>query len=231
MSQKINPTSTKLGILQLWNCHIPMYGKSFNCYRNQLQLRKYIYVQLSNFFKESNILLNQINMNYTNHQILINVSLFSVQFTIKFLDKPQLLNNINYWFKVPITLNLYKTSFLSSSSFLLNNYVIYLTKEKNLTPKKILRQVYLLLKQSSKSNKLIYTTSGLKKASLKGFKLQFSGCFESSRSQMAKTIKCSFGSVPLTSLKGYVEYSSNPIFTKFGACGLKVWLFYELKSL
>jgi ribosomal protein S3 len=34
--------------------------------------------------------------------------------------------------------------------------------------------------------------------------------------------------VPLTKLNGYVDYSSNYFLTKFGSCGFKLWLFYEL---
>jgi ribosomal protein S3 len=39
---------------------------------------------------------------------------------------------------------------------------------------------------------------------------------------MAKTIKCNFGTIPLTKLNGYVDYSKTTFFTKFGSCGLKI---------
>jgi ribosomal protein S3 len=67
-----------------------------------------------------------------------------------------------------------------------------------------------------------YTVNGIKSTELKGFKLQMSGCFESSRNQMAKTIKCNFGTIPLTKLNGYIDYSKTTFFTKFGSCGLKI---------
>ena len=57
---------------------------------------------------------------------------------------------------------------------------------------------------------------------LKGFKLEVSGCFDSARSQMAKKLKCSFGQVPSTQLKGYIDYSAKTFFTKSGSCGFKV---------
>ena len=105
----------------------------------------------------------------------------------------------------------------------------YLSSQKRSSTKKILQLVYKTLKSRSNSVQIKYTINGLKIAELKGFKIEISGCFESSRSQMAKTIKCNFGTIPLTKLNGYIDYSSSTFFTKFGSCGLKVWLFYVLK--
>lgn len=82
--------------------------------------------------------------------------------------------------------------------------------------------MYKTLQQQSLKKSLIYTTKGLQLVQLKGFKLEFTGCFESSRSQMSKTIKCNFGSIPLTKLNGYVDYSKDTLFTKFGSCGFKI---------
>ena len=90
------------------------------------------------------------------------------------------------------------------------------------SPKKILRLVYSSLKLQSKITKVKYTVNGIKRMSLKGFKLEISGCFDSTRSQMAKKIKCNFGRVPLTQLKGYIDYSSRTFFTKSGSCGFKI---------
>nr|YP_009660492.1 ribosomal protein S3 [Corallina chilensis]QCS25440.1 ribosomal protein S3 [Corallina chilensis] len=230
MSQKINPTSLKLGILQLWNFNLPKYGKHFQNYKRRIQIYKHICYYLKYVLRNHQLLLNKINIRCINQQVFITVSLFCLQPNFTLLNKNSLLSTIFNWIKTPLILHFYQTFFLSSSSFLLSNYITYLLKEKNISAKKLLQQVYLLLKPQSKTPKLVYTTSGIQVVNLKGFKIQFSGCFESSRSQMAKTIKCNFGSVPLTKLNGFIDYSNNTIFTKFGTCGLKIWLFYEFKS-
>jgi ribosomal protein S3 len=116
----------------------------------------------------------------------------------------------------------YQKSNLNDSSFLVTNYVLYLVFKKTSSSKQILRIIYNTLKEQSYKRKIIYTIRGLQLVQLKGFKLEFTGCFESSRSQMSKTLKCSFGSVPLTKLNGYVDYSSNYFLTKFGSCGFKL---------
>ena len=79
-----------------------------------------------------------------------------------------------------------------------------------------------MLKTQSKITKVKYTIQGIRLVNLKGFKLEISGCFDSTRSQMAKKLKCNFGQVPLTQLKGYIDYSSYTFFTKSGSHGLKV---------
>nr|QJF58210.1 ribosomal protein S3 [Corallina officinalis] len=230
MSQKINPTSLKLGILQLWNFNLPKYGKQFKNYKRRIQIYKYICYYVKHVLRSHKLLLNKINIRCINQQVLITVSLFCLQPNFNLLNKNFLLNTIFNWLRTPLILHFYQTFSLNSSSFLLSNYITYLIKEKNISAKKLLQQVYLLLKSQSKNPKLVYTISGVRIVNLKGFKIQFSGCFEASRSQMAKIIKCNFGSVPLTKLNGFIDYSSNTVFTKFGTCGLKIWLFYEFKS-
>nr|YP_009589026.1 ribosomal protein S3 [Corallina ferreyrae]QBL75542.1 ribosomal protein S3 [Corallina ferreyrae] len=230
MSQKINPTSFKLGILQLWNFNLPKYGKQFQSYKRRIQIYKYICYYVKHVLRNHQLLLNKISIRCINQQVLITVSLFCLQPNFILLNKNSVLNTIFNWLKSPLILHFYQTLSFNSSSFLLSNYIAYLIKEKNISAKKLLQQVHSLLKTQAKIPKLIYTVSGVRIVSLKGFKIQFSGCFEASRSQMAKTIKCNFGLVPLTKLNGFIDYSNNTIFTKFGTCGLKIWLFYEFKS-
>ena len=105
---------------------------------------------------------------------------------------------------------------------MLNNYISYLFIYKIKSPKKILQYAFKVLNNQRKNIQVKNTIFGIKTVELKGFKVEISGCFESSRSQMAKTIKCNFGIIPLTQLNGYIDYSKNTFFTKFGACGLKI---------
>ena len=100
--------------------------------------------------------------------------------------------------------------------------MIHLFLKKLYSPKKILQFIYNILKKQANSTKVKYTVNGLKVIELKGFKLEISGCFESSRSQMAKIVKCNFGTIPLTKINGYIDYSTNTLFTKFGSCGFKI---------
>ena len=82
--------------------------------------------------------------------------------------------------------------------------------------------MYSFLKLQSKITRIEYTTSGIRLMKLKGFRLEISGCFDSTRSQMAKKLKYNFGQVPLTLLNGYIDYSSHTLFTKSGSCGFKI---------
>lgn len=102
------------------------------------------------------------------------------------------------------------------------NYIKHLMKKKTNSPKKILQLIYTMLIRQSKITKVKYTVRGIKLINLRGFKLEISGCTDSNRSQMTKKLKCNFGQVPLTQLKGYVEYSSHTFFTKSGSHGFKM---------
>lgn len=121
-----------------------------------------------------------------------------------------------------ITLAFYKNLHIGSSSFLVSNYITYLFFQKGNTPKKILQFILKVLKVQLKYTQIKYTITGLKVIELKGFKIEVSGCFESSRSQMSKTIKCNFGVSSLNKLNGYIDFSKLTTFTKFGSCGFKI---------
>ena len=94
--------------------------------------------------------------------------------------------------------------------------------QKSCSPKKLLQFICKILKTQLQKTKVVYTLNGIKNISLKGFKIEFSGCFEASRSQMSKTVKYASGSLSLTRLKNHVEYSNGLLFTKFGSCNFKI---------
>lgn len=226
MSQKINPINNKLGVLQIWNLKFQKYGRTFKGYSKLIQPRNYILIYLKRFLFQNHLLIESIEFLQSNQQTLIKVFIFKLKFFQ--LQTKVLLNIISYWLKCPVKLLVYQKSNLNNSSFLVANYILYLVFKKTNSSKQILQIIYSTLKEQSCKTKVVYTIRGLQLVQLKGFKLEFTGCFESSRSQMSKTLKCSFGSVPLTKLNGYVDYSSNYFLTKFGSCGFKLWLFYEL---
>lgn len=230
MSQKINPLSTRLGISQLWKTNFPKYGKKFKSYTRILHIQLKIFVFLKRFLAGYGFLIENIHLRFTSYTIFINVFVINTN-NLKSLPKTKSLPKIvYYWSKIPITFNFYKKLSLVNSAFLVSNYMKYLVLHE-VALKKALPMIYKLLKDYSINFKLVQTVQGIGKVTLKGVKLKLSGCFEISRSQMSKTIKCNFGSLPLTKLNGYIEYSDSTIYTKFGSCGLKVWLFYELKPL
>lgn len=228
MSQKINPITNKLGALQTWNYQLQTYGRNFESYNNTIQLRNYTLMYIQRFLLQSNLLVKDINFIYSIQQITINIFVFNFKFQSADIKDKVILNTISCWLNTPAKILVYQSQDLSNSSFLVNSYIAYLFSLKTTSTKQLLQLIFNILKKQANKTKLIYTINGLQLVKFKGFKLEFTGCFESSRSQMSKTLKCSFGPIPLTKLNGCIEYSSDSFFTKFGVCGLKLWFFYEL---
>nr|AYR06598.1 ribosomal protein S3 [Lithothamnion sp.] len=230
MSQKINPISNKLGISQIWDTTFSKYGKNFKVYNKLFYKQFKVQLYLTFLLVSKNFCLDKITINFTNKNLFVNIFVFDID-NVNFTPKvSSLLRTNSAWLIMPIIFNFYKKLNLTNSAFLLSNYFLSLAFKEN-SPKKILKNIYTVLKDQTGKFKVIYTTQGIKKVKLKGFKLQLSGCFEPSRTQMARTIQCNFGSLPLTTLNGYTEYSNSTLYTKFGSCGLKIWLFYEFKYL
>lgn len=229
MAQKINPINNKLNVIKLNNYEFNKYGCSFNNYIKHIHTRNYVFNFINRFCLKYNLFLETINIIQTSSRILIFINILNPKNKTNFKIRQFFLKTIKIWLKSPIWFNFYKNINFGNSSLLILNYINHLLKKKNNSPKKILQLIYNNLKNQSKITKVTYTVQGIKLISLKGFKLEISGCFDSTRSQMAKKLKCNFGRVPLTELKGYIEYSSYTFFTKSGSQGLKVWLFYESK--
>ena len=80
----------------------------------------------------------------------------------------------------------------------------------------------MILESQINSNKICYFKSGILTVKLKGYKIRLSGRLEGSKTQMAKSIEQVEGSLPLTSIKNYVEYKKAEIYTKSGICGIQV---------
>lgn len=230
MSQKINPLSNKLGISQVWDITFSKYGKNFRTYSKIFYKQTKVFFYLTYLLKSKELCLDKITINFTIKTLFVNVFLFSNKTNVVLPKINYLLKVSSNWLVVPIVFNFYKKLSLANSAFLLLNYILTLFLKED-SPKKILKNVYIILISQIGKFKLAHTAQGIKKVNFLGFKLQLSGCFEMSRTQMTKVIKFNFGSLPLTLLNGYIEYSNSTIYTKFGSCGLKIWLFYEFKSL
>ena len=229
MAQKINPINNKLNVIKLNHYEFNKYGCNFNNYIKYIHSRNYVFNFLNRFCLKYNLFLETINIIQTSSRILIFINILNLKNTTNLKIRQFFFKAFRIWLKFPIFFIFYKNIKFGSSSLLIINYINHLIKKKYNSPKKILQLIYNMLKSQSKITKVIYTVQGIKLINLKGFKLEISGCFDATRSQMAKKLKCNFGRVPLTELRGYIEYTSYTFFTKSGSHGLKVWLFYESK--
>lgn len=229
MSQKINPLSNKLGVIKTWNYESSRYGRTFKNYIKLIQFQKQRFNYLNQTCINHDLLIESVRVIEMIHHTFFDVSVMHLKKFYPFRGRKLLLDTIEYWNGSQAILSFYKRENIGSTALLINNYIIHLFLKKSYSPKKILQFTYNILRNQVVNTKIKYTVNGIKIVKLKGFKLEISGCFESSRSQMSKIIKCNFGTIPLTKLNGYIDYSTNTIFTKFGSCGFKIWLFYEFK--
>ena len=226
MTQKINIVSNKTGLIYLWNSNFPVKSNSFKLYKKQIKIKKYLKSYIFFLLFDNKIEFDTLKLNYANNYFSLTIPFYSLE--KKFISKNKLRSVFFYWLQCPIIFKWYKINTFSVSAVLLSNYIQNFIEINNYSLKKILNQINLVLLNQINKQKIIYIKSGLKIVQFKGFKIQISGCFESSKSQMSKTLKYTFGCNSLTTLKGYIEYTEKTIFTKFGTCGLKIWLFFEI---
>lgn len=228
MSQKINPTANKLGILKVWTLQVQKYGRNFKGYVKFIQSFNSTQIYIKRKLNQSNLLVDNIEITQFSNWTLVKIFIFNLKQHIKQGELSSLVNIILKWLKCYVKIVFYYKTSINNSSTLVSNYIKYLFNQKNCSPKKIFQLIFKVVKNHSYKKKVIYTTKGLQLTRLVGFKLELRGCFESSRTQMTRTLKCNFGSVPLTKLNGYIDYSTSTFFTKFGSCGFKLWFFYVL---
>lgn len=229
MSQKINPISFRLGVLQIYKFSLQKYGKSFLVYSNVLYKNFYICEYLYLLSRVKNLNFSIIEVRFKEKKIIIYLDYFSYKNSQKLniLKLKQNLGRIfSFWFEIPIFISLYKKLDYINSSSLIANYVSFSLSRKNKF-KSILDNIYKILVMHLNSKKIVFAKTGLLNLYLKGFKFILAGCFSSSRTQMSKTIKYNFGSLCLTELNNYVEYSFKEIHTKYGTCGFQIWLIFE----
>ncbi len=225
MSQKINPISFRIGLLQLWNVTASSYDKKINFfYLNQKHiLEKYLkflfaktQIHIGNFvwvFKINKIFL------------LINcensiIPKFEFQYIYNILAR--ISEKI---FSIPFQVYLIKHNSWSTSSELIKSYLVY-SSTKSFSIKTILKNINTIICNQLGEKKLMYTIAGPTMLQLSGFKFKLSGRFDTSRNQMSKTIKHKNGVLFLSNLDVYTEYSHVHVYTKSGICGLGIWLTY-----
>nr|WCH57967.1 ribosomal protein S3 [Calliblepharis sp.] len=231
MAQKINPTSLRLGILQLWTSNIQFYGNSFRVYfllfHNYLKLYWFL-KKLSNL--EGYGIIYQ-KWKITKFGIKLNIyytKLFflSDQNFIKFYKNIYKILNKIFLNQAGLIFFLVPALFLSNN--LLYFYGQYLINQK-ISINKVLWNFSKILEREIGSKKLIYTKFGIKILELQGFKISISGRIDDSKTQMAKKLNFGVGNLCLTTLHSYIAYSQSTFYTKSGTYGIKTWLFYKSK--
>nr|YP_010947455.1 30S ribosomal protein S3 [Mimica arnoldii]WGO62541.1 30S ribosomal protein S3 [Mimica arnoldii] len=228
MAQKINPVSFRLGIIQIWDSSIQFYGKSYFIY--SFLLFKYL---------EANKLIKRVlnskgfSLNSQDWKIGKSKTRLSIHYSSLISNKinipifkviPNVLNN---WLSKKFILALYFNKVEDSLS---NNLIVKYAQHLinlNTPSKKVIWNISRFIKTHLSCEKIIFYKKGILKIKLRGFKISLTGRLESSKTQMAKNIQYSEGNLPLNTLKNYIGYSNNILYTKNGSCGLKIWLFYE----
>ena len=229
MAQKINPVSFRLGLSQLWNSSQQKYGKNLFSYIKMLHNRFQMLQYIKSYSKEQNIIINIPESIIRKQKIVINLTYFSKSYDIiKILLQLQqdLSKTFPFWFKSPVLINIYKQSHWPSSSDLLIEYIAF-SLINNQQTKKLLVNIQKILSYFLLKEKIIYSSTGIVRVQLKGLKFMICGCFSTSTVQLSKSIGHNVGLLRLSELNNYVEYSYKKIYTKYGACGLKVWFVYE----
>nr|YP_009490379.1 ribosomal protein S3 [Gracilaria edulis]AWH62513.1 ribosomal protein S3 [Gracilaria edulis] len=231
MTRKINPISLRLGLLQIWDFTIQNYTK----------LDYYYVLSFFKQFQLDNVILKILKINrflisdkeflYINRKLFLNIYVLDNNYVLQnkyfsvIFDLSKILLN---WFSLKVYLRIYKKIDYMLTSNLVLNYAIYLI-EQNQNFNKVLWLINQFIMNHFNTVKVIYCTKGIRHVHLKGFKIQLVGRFSNTKNQMAKSIQQNFGSLSLISLKNYVEFSQKDLHTKLGTCGLRIWLFYEIK--
>nr|YP_009774151.1 ribosomal protein S3 [Caulacanthus okamurae]QIZ74768.1 ribosomal protein S3 [Caulacanthus okamurae] len=227
MAQKINPLSFRIGTIQLWNSHLQTYGKLKHSYSSILNGYLNSYEYLNRIFSLSGFLVDHQEWKIGKSSVKLNVYYQTFPYALVQKNFEKILSLLKVLFLGKIFLRLYLKSPWSLSNTLVASYVQYLMSV-NTPSKRILLNLKKFLIIHMNSKKISFFKYGIVNLKLTGFKLHISGRIEDSKNQMAKSLEEASGSLPLTSMKRYVVYTKDHIYTKSGVCGLKVWLFYEI---
>nr|YP_009500463.1 ribosomal protein S3 [Gracilariopsis heteroclada]AXE43625.1 ribosomal protein S3 [Gracilariopsis heteroclada] len=230
MAKKINPTSLRLGITQVWDFTLQNYGKLTS--RNILYTLKRLQLKnvITQFFNLNKFLVGEQEIWYYHNNLFLNI--YFTDYIIKNCSKyPSILHSISSlifeWFSLKVRLRIFRKTVWASTPNMLISYADYLIKQHK-NPNKVLWQLCQFLKTHLNSTKVIYSTKGIHLVYLKGFQVRLVGRFDNTKNQMSKNIQQGFGALSLMSLKSRVEFVHKELYTKLGSCGLQIWLFYEI---
>nr|YP_009988337.1 ribosomal protein S3 [Gelidiella flabella]QNM39613.1 ribosomal protein S3 [Gelidiella flabella] len=234
MAQKTNPIGLRLGLTQVWDLALQNYGGKNKFYSNFILkqitlnnfLQYYLYSKASNFIDKAYVELDYKNivlrLSYTAKELAVNAQQLN-------FDERKVKEKLE-------TIHICKTRieiFHNYNFFITANLVAFYVKslcEQKFSLKSIMLNLENFLKDNLDATKIVVLKNGVSVITFKGFRLRISGRFENTRNGMAKSYEQSYGSLSLIRLKNYVEFCSQPIFTKLGTCTFQVCLFYEIKD-
>nr|WQF69670.1 ribosomal protein S3 [Ceramothamnion sp.] len=228
MSQKINPTSFRIGQQLSWNIVHQSYGKKL--LNSSLDIFKlgfflFLFNRLSKY-----LVSNSFNFCVLPHKFFIVTLLTHLNVTKKklFLEKHTycVLTKFKNWYPIESNFLFFVSSNEFCSAQAISFYFNILVKEKIIFRKALLILINLLTSQLQ-TKKIIYSKFGVKKIKFKGFKVKLTGRFENSKNQMSKNMEHIVGSLSLLSIESYTEFSELNIYSKLGVCNFKIWLFYQ----
>nr|YP_010395119.1 ribosomal protein S3 [Grateloupia elliptica]UQJ72560.1 ribosomal protein S3 [Grateloupia elliptica]UYI31675.1 ribosomal protein S3 [Grateloupia elliptica] len=229
MAQKINPISLRLGLTQVWDSTLQNYGKLCNNYATIFHKQLQIYQLLTQLFKLNSFVLGTRQFNCSENSVKLTIFYSNLIYNPN-LDKnisANLLKTASAWYGNRVLIRFYSKLKWFSTTSLIFNYSWFLLKQ-NVPLNKIFWNLCQSLKTQINSRKILHSTGGPIIGELQGFRICLSGRFDNSRNQMAKTIKYKVGSLPLTNLQSYVEFTNSEVHTKLGTCGIQLWLFYKI---
>ena len=226
MSQKINPISFRLGILQVWNTVLTSYNNLNVLYfYKKWTLEKYI----KSLFEKNNLSLSSLNwvLNTNGVFLIITYTKLSGVFNGVHTFKNK-LNKILYltFSSVPKVYLLENLTWFNSST-LLSSYISFHIKKNN-NFKQTFKNLNRFLLTKLNTKKVLHTNKGPLHLKLKGFKVKSAGRFDNPKNQMSSTLQYKVGSLPMSKLNSYVEYTQTCIYTNLRVCSLHIWLIFSL---
>lgn len=225
MPRKINPTSYRLGLLQLWNSNIATYGNTINFFQESRNI--FLEFLILKFLKTHGLKAGNLSWVVSTSKVslvITCVSLHKAKEELNVLVK-KLTNFILFTYNLPARVYLLRSLNWPCTSEFLKFYFDFKLK-KNDSFKQVLKDVIQIVNTQLNTKKIVSTSCGPVSLRLQGFKLKASGRFPNSRNQMSQSTQSNVGSIALSELNNYVEYSQIPIFTKSGVYSLHIWLLY-----
>ena len=225
MAQKINPVGLRLGLTQVWDTTMQVYGKSCTTYPALLTKKRLINKILACSLVSTDKKLRVNNRFSFYHK--------GLQLNIKYLNKSLkaeevLIKNLSKVTSAEFNVKLFDLLDIHLTGKLLASYIEYLFSH-NTNLKAINSNLVTFLNKCVNLKKVVYLNNTIAELNLSGFKIETSGRFDNTRNQMAKSYKQDSGSLPLVCLESYVEFCDKIVFTKLGACSFQIWLFYKIK--
>ena len=226
MGQKINSNSFRLGINQSWNslwaCDKNFYAGILH---EDINLTKY----LTNVLETSGYFVGDcfIQRSYLNINIYLMLYEYKKSGIVK--DSKLLTNNNTL---EDLNINNLKKNLEKLTS---KSVVLYITNATSpFNSPLILSKIIATYLENSKDLRLAVTSmlknfkkEFFKESNIIGLKILCAGRIQGRRSKLADVQWMQVGSISLQTIKNSISYGYSTAFTKYGTCGVKVWICYK----